>query len=89
MTLIVLLERQADINLLEFYVWFFTLSISGVSIATLIRSNINFRKRNAELSKSLYECRENADNFDHIKEKLKSYEKDIEQIEARRGKRKR
>ena len=84
----ILLETQADINLLGFYVLFFTVLISGFSIATLIRSNVNYRKRNAELSQSLYECREYSNNFNDITEKLKGYEKDIEQIEeSRRGKR--
>ena len=81
-----LLETQTDINLLGFYMLFFTLFISAFSIVTLLRSNINYRKRNAELSQSLYECREYSNNFNDITQKLKGYEKDIEQIEeARRG----
>jgi len=83
----ILLETQTDMNLLGFYVVFFTLMISGFLIATLVRSNINYRKRNDELSESLYECREDSNNFNHITEKLNSYEKDIKQIEERRRRR--
>ena len=82
----ILIEAQTDINLIGFYVFFFTVLGLSFSLLTAIRSNLNYKKRNEELRESLYECREYSNNFDDIEEKLKSYERDIEQIEEdRRG----
>ena len=74
----IVLNTTNDINLLVFYLFFFSVLISGFVIASLIRSNINHVQRNKELSDSLYECNENLYTFNNIKEKLKSYERDIE-----------
>jgi len=84
----ILIGAQPDVNLIVFYVWFFTVLCLSFSLLTAIRSNLNYKKINEELSESLYECRENSDNFDELEDKLNNYEKDIEQIEERRRGRK-